>query len=284
MAVEAHAAAEEPGYLLPRPHRVVGRRRETHDTVTLVLEPLDGVARPFVPGQFCMLYAFGVGEVPVSISGDPARPGRLSHTVRAVGAVTAALAASRRGAVVGVRGPFGTGWPIQEAEGGDLVVVAGGIGLAPLRPVVLAAGRRRSRFGSVALLVGARTPADLCFARDLTRWGAGRRVWVGVTVDRAGAGWRGEVGVVTRLLDAAPFEPARTTALVCGPEVMMRVTAAALCDRGVDPARVWLSMERSMACAVATCGHCQFGPAFVCRDGPVFPYERVRHLIGVPEL
>jgi NAD(P)H-flavin reductase len=252
--------------------------------VTLTLAALDGTARPFAPGQFCMLYAFGVGEVPISISGDPARPGVLAHTVRAVGPVSAALAALRRGAVAGVRGPFGVGWPLRDAEGGDLVLVAGGIGLAPLRPVVLAAGRRRSRFGSVVLLVGARTPADLCFARDLARWAASRRLWVGVTVDRAGPDWRGEVGVVTRLLDTAPFEPARTTAFVCGPEVMMRVTAAALCDRGVDAARVWVSMERSMACAVATCGHCQFGPAFVCRDGPVFAYGRVRHLMGVPEL
>lgn len=283
MVAEAHGAGVE-GWLVPRPHVVVGRRRETHDTVTLSLAPLDGMPRRFAPGQFSMLHAFGVGEIPVSISGDPGRPGVLAHTIRAVGAVSGALAAMPRGAVVGVRGPFGVGWPVEAAEGGDLLLVAGGIGLAPLRPVVVAATRRRSRFGSVCLLVGARTPADVCFARDLARWAAGSRVWVGLTVDRAGGGWRGNVGVVTRLIDAAPFDPSRTSAFVCGPEVMMRVGAAALVDRGVAAHRVWLSTERSMACAVGTCGHCQLGPHLVCRDGPVFAYDRIRGFLEVPEL
>jgi NAD(P)H-flavin reductase len=282
--VKAEETGGAAGRLVPRPHVVVARRRETRDTVTVTLAPLDGEPRPFAPGQFSMLYAFGVGEVPISISGDPDRRATVSHTIRAVGAVTTALAAARRGRVVGVRGPFGRGWPLGAAEGGDLVIVAGGIGLAPLRPVVLAALRRRARFGSVALLVGARTPADVCFSRDLARWAGSGRLWVGVTVDRAPAGWRGQVGVVTQLIDGAPFEPARATAFVCGPEVMMRFAAARLVDRGVAPGRVWLSMERSMACAVATCGHCQFGPALLCRDGPVLPYERLAGLLEVPEL
>lgn len=272
------------GWAVPRPHVVVGRRRETHDTVTLTLAPVDGATCCFVPGQFSMLHAFGVGEIPVSISGDPDRPGVLTHTIRAVGAVSGALAAVPRGAVVGVRGPFGVGWPLGAAEGGDLLLVAGGIGLAPLRPAVLAALRRRSRFGSVCLLVGARTPADVCFARDLARWSAGGRLWVGLTVDRAAEGWRGNVGVVTRLIDTAPFDPSRAAAFVCGPEVMMRVCAANLVDRGVAPERLWLSVERSMACGVGTCGHCQLGPHLVCRDGPVFAYDRLREQLEVPEL
>lgn len=277
--VEGDAAA-----MVPRRHRVRSRRRELADTVTLALDPMDGPAPRPTPGQFVMLSAFGVGEAPVSASGDPTRPGPLVHTIRAVGAVTRALTASRPGDVLGVRGPFGTDWGLDTMRGGDVVIVAGGIGLAPLRPAVHALLARRERYGRVALLVGARSPGTLLYARQLAAWGRRGDLHVEVTVDAASPGWDGHVGVVTELIPAAPFDPARAAALVCGPEVMMRFAAKALADRGVDPDRIRLSLERNMRCALGHCGHCQLGPVLVCRDGPVFGYERVAPLLAVREL
>jgi len=267
---------------LPRPFRVAARRRETRDTFTLDLEPADGgPAIAFRPGQFNMVWTFGVGEVPLSISGDPGRIAPLRHTVRAVGTVTRALARLRAGDAVGVRGPFGSPWPTAELAGQDVVLVAGGIGLAPLRPVIehLLAGR--ARFGRIVLAYGARSPADLLFRRDLARWG--RAAEVLVTVDRAAPSWRGDVGVVTAALRRASFDPASAVALTCGPEIMMRFAAKELLRRGMAPERVWLSMERNMKCGVGSCGHCQYGPDFVCRDGPVFRYDRVAGRLGVRE-
>lgn len=263
----------------------VGRtRRETRDTVTLELRPVDGLALPFAPGQFTMLYPFGAGEVPISISGDPARPETLVHTVRAVGAATRAICALRPGEMLGVRGPFGRGWPVVEAEGSDVVVAAGGIGLAPLRPALYALLAGRERYGSVTLLYGARTPADLLYARELERWRGRFDLDVEVTVDRGDDVWRGNVGVVTRLIDRVRFDPAHTVALMCGPEVMMRFTVRELERVGVTDERVYLSMERNMRCGVGLCGHCQFGSRFVCLDGPVFRYDEVRASMGIQEL
>jgi anaerobic sulfite reductase subunit B len=270
--------------MVPRRHRVRSRRRELADTVTLALDPLDGPALHPRPGQFVMLSAFGVGEAPVSASGDPTRPGPLVHTIRAVGAVSRALAASRPGDVLGVRGPFGTDWGLDMMRGGDVLIVAGGIGLAPLRPVVHALLARRERYGRIALLIGARTPETLLYARQLAAWRGRGDLHVEVTVDAAAPGWAGHVGVVTELVPAARFDPDRVTALVCGPEIMMRLTAKALVDRGVDPDRIRLSLERNMRCALGHCGHCQLGPVLVCRDGPVFSYRRVAPLLAVREL
>lgn len=270
---------------LPRLCRVTRVRRETRDTVTLDLVPADGnPLPPFTPGQFQMLYAFGVGEVPISLSGDPGRSDRRTHTVRAVGAVTRALARLRPGDPVGVRGPFGRGWPLKGAEGMDLVLVAGGLGLAPLRPALYAVLARRSAFGRVALLYGARTPADLLYRRELERWRGRADLQVEVTVDRADPSWRGDVGAVPRLLERVPLEPGKTLALLCGPEGMMRFTARALLERGVPPERVFVSLERNMQCAVALCGHCQLGPTLVCRDGPVYSWKEVEPLLGVREV
>jgi NAD(P)H-flavin reductase len=279
------SAAEPPGVgLAPQPYRVVRKRRETSDVVTLALVPVaDGAARPS-PGQFNMLYAWGVGEVPISTSGDPTTDGPLQHTVRAVGPVSRALTATAQGGVIGVRGPFGTEWDVGAATGADVVMVAGGIGLAPLRPVILGILAERPRFGAVTLLVGARTPDAVPFRRDLARWRSRLDVDVAVTVDAAGPDWRGHVGVVTKLIGGARFDPAHTVAFVCGPEVMMRYAADALVDRGVDAARVRVAMERNMKCAVALCGHCQFGPEFVCKDGSVFAYERVAPLLRLREV
>lgn len=273
-----------PAAMVPRPFRVVANREDTADTRTVDLVPVDGGAFPFEAGQFTMLHAFAVGEAPISISGDPAAPEVLRHTIRSVGAVSAALAAAPEGTVIGVRGPFGAGWQVESGRGGDLLVVAGGIGLAPLRPAVLAVCASRRDYGRVSLLYGARTPADMLFADDLASWGGRHGIDVLVTVDRGDAAWTGQVGLVTRLIDKASFDPRRTLALVCGPEVMMRHAGAALVDRGVPASRVRLSMERNMRCGVGLCGHCQLREVFVCVDGPVLTYERLAPLIARAEL
>jgi len=278
-------AAAEPltavGPMTPRPFRVVERHRETRDTWTLELEPVAGEQLEALPGQFTMLYAFGVGEAPISISGRSG--GRLVHTVRAVGAVSEAICAARPGTVLGVRGPFGNAWPLEEIAGDDLVIVAGGIGLAPLRGAVYGAIDRRDSLGEVAVLYGSRTPRDLLFVRELDRWRqAGLEVEV--TVDAAGPDWRGKVGVVGKLVASARFDPDAATCLLCGPEVMMRYTALALLERGVAAARIFVSMERNMRCALGHCGHCQLGPTMICRDGPVYPYDVAERLIAVREL
>ncbi len=271
--------------MLPRMYRVQRTRRELADTVTLDLGPVEGgEALSFTAGQFTMLYAAGVGEIPVSISGTPGERHTLTHTVRAVGAVSRALCGLKRGAVVGVRGPFGRGWQVERGLGGDIVLVAGGIGLAPLRSALYAALARRSEYGRVVVLYGARTPVDVLYQRELERWRTRFGVDVAITVDHATASWRGSVGVVTRLIPRAPFEPRRTAALVCGPEIMMRFTAGELVKRGVAPESVYVSLERNMKCAVGFCGHCQYGPYFLCRDGPVFPYHAVQDLLARAEI
>lgn len=269
-------AAAHP--MAPAPYRVTGRRVETSDVVTLSLEPLAGPGRHFRSGQFNMLTAFGVGEAAISISSPPAAGGPIEHTVRDVGAVTHALCSATVGSIVGVRGPFGTDWGVDELDGRDVVVVAGGIGLAPLRGAVsrLVEGTGRAgptgRAGRVFVLVGARSPDQIAFAEDLRRWrDAGAEVEV--TVDVAKPGWDGPVGVVTQLLPTARFEPSRTTALVCGPEIMMRFTIRALEDRGVAGKNIKVSLERNMQCGIGWCGHCQLGPLFVCLDGPVVGYR-----------
>jgi NAD(P)H-flavin reductase len=261
--------------MAPRPFRVVRRRRDTSDTWTLELEPVAGEPIAAGPGQFTMLYAFGIGEVPISVSGD--RGGRLVHTVRAVGAVSRAICAARPGAVLGVRGPFGSEWP----DAADLVVVAGGIGLAPLR---LAVERGLAGPGGVTLLYGARTPGDLLYTRELERWAARSGLRLDVTVDTAGPDWRGKVGVVPKLIAGAELDPGAAVALVCGPEVMMHFAARALLERGLPPERIHLSMERNMRCAVAHCGHCQLGPTLICRDGAVYRYDQLEQLLAVREL
>jgi NAD(P)H-flavin reductase len=269
---------------LPRPFRVAEVRRDTHDTVTIELESVDGQGLAFAAGQFTMLLAFGVGEVPISVSGDPARPDRLVHTIRDVGGVTQTLCAARPGDVIGVRGPYGVGWNVSDAVGGDLVIVAGGIGLAPLRPAVLEVLAAREKFGRVSVLYGARSPDDVLYADELRKWAGDSAIDVAVTVDHAPTSWDGQVGLVTELIPRADFDPARALALVCGPEVMIRYVAAALTARGVAPARVRLSLERNMRCGVGLCGHCQLREYLICVDGPVFGFDSVQQLLGAREL
>lgn len=276
----AAAIAAPPDPLRPVAHRVRSRREETADTVTLTLEPVVEALPPCRPGQFNMLLAFGVGEVPISAS-EPPQDHQLVHTVRGVGAVTRALCGARPGDVVGVRGPFGTGWDVASAAGRDVVVIAGGIGLAPLRGAVAELLSRRERFGEVAVLVGARSPEVIPFAEDLDSWRSLPDVQVDVTVDTAMASWSGHVGLVTKLIRSARFDSLRTTAFLCGPEVMMRHAARALTDRGVALGDIRLSVERNMECGVGLCGHCQLGPLLLCRDGPVLTYDRLGPLMAV---
>jgi NAD(P)H-flavin reductase len=271
--------------MMPRIFRLRRRRRELRDAWTLELDPADGAsALPFSAGQFTMVYLFGIGEVPLSISGNPLRASPLVHTLRAVGPVTRALCALKRGAAVGVRGPFGSPWPVGSCEGKDLVLIAGGMGLAPIRPALYHILGRRKKYGRVVLLVGARSPEELLFERELETWRGRFDLEVRATVDSAGDDWRGEVGVVTTLIPRASFDPARAVAFVCGPEVMMRFAVISLLERGLVPESIYLSMERNMKCAVGVCGHCQFGPTFVCKDGPVFAYPRIEPLLRIREV
>jgi len=269
--------------ILPHLYRLQRMKKETHDTFTLELEPVDGKPS-FIPGQFNMLYVFGVGEVPISISGNPANSGILVHTIRAVGTVTKAMHRLRRGDMLGVRGPFGSHWPIDEAAGNDVMIVAGGIGLAPLRPVLYHLLLHRHDYGNIVLLYGARTPQDLLYKHELERWRGRFDLEVEVTVDSATGGWRGNVGVVIALIPRAKFDPLHTTAMICGPEMMMRFTVAELRKCGVAEENIYISMERNMKCGVGFCGHCQFGPTFICKDGPVFRYDRIKEFFGKREV
>ncbi len=267
--------------MIPIPYRVRRVHRETKDTFTLELTPDSKTAiGPFEPGQFNMLYAFGIGEAPISVSGDPGESGSLVHTVRAVGAVTQALCEAGRGDMLGVRGPFGTSWPVEAALGGDVLLVAGGLGLAPLRPALYAVLRKRSAYQRVALVYGARTPDDLLYRQELERWRSHLDLRIEVTVDTGGIGWMGHVGVVTSLIGPVELDPDRTTAMVCGPEIMMRFTVLELLKQGVSEDRIFISLERNMKCGVGMCGHCQLGPFITCRDGPVLSHSRVRDWIG----
>jgi len=268
--------------LLPRSLEVLAVTRETADTWTLTL-PAEG-AHGFAPGQFNMLYAFGVGEVPISFSGDPADPERLVHTIRAVGPVTRALCALQVGDSLGVRGPFGTSWPVERAQGRDALFVGGGIGIAPLRPAIYRVLAERAAYGRVVVLVGTRRPEDRLFSAELDEWKRAGVIEVHQTVDAAGLDWTDNVGVVTTLLPRLRLDGPRTVAFLCGPEVMMRFTAYDLIGLGADPEEVFVSLERNMKCAVATCGHCQLGGSFVCKDGPVYAYPRVSAQILVREL
>jgi len=279
-AIRAGAPAAATAF--PSRYRIAERHGETHDTVSLVLQPVDEPIPAYLPGQFTMLYAFGVGEVPISISGDPAGTG-LIQTIRAVGAVTTALCQAALGQLVGVRGPYGTDWDVPRAAGHDLVIVAGGIGLAPLRSAVLTALAAPRAYRRILILIGARSPAELVFATELDDWRR-RGADVRATVDRADSGWTGHVGVVTQLIDRADIDPAQTTALVCGPELMMRLSAQALYALGVAPDRVRVSLERNMRCGMAECGHCQLGPLLLCRDGPVIGYDQAASLLAIREL
>ncbi len=274
--------AEHNDSMRPFLYRVVKRQQETDDTFTLNMAPTEASVNGngFHAGQFNMLYVYGRGEIPISISGEASAEGVLTHTTRAVGTVTRAMSTLGPGDMLGVRGPFGAHWPLDEADGHDVVLVAGGIGLAPLRPVLYHMMANRANFGKVVLLYGARTQEDMLFRAELEQWRARFDLDIHVTVDRATGAWFGNVGVVTAMIPRAPFDPRSTIAMVCGPEVMMRFTVEALRKRGVADDAIYLSLERNMKCGTGFCGHCQFGPFFICKDGPVFRFDQVAPFFG----
>jgi len=280
---ETAMRTQAPNAMTPVPYRVRSRTAENADSVTLRLDPVaDAVPRP-LPGQFMMLYAFGAGEIAVSLGGIPS-DGSIIHTIRSVGAVSAALCAAEPGSTIGVRGPFGTHWGLDSAVGNDLVIVAGGVGLAPVRPVVEAAVAHRDRYGRVVLIAGARTQAEFLYAAELAGWEGDPAVEVHRTVDVPIQGWPGETGFVTEPLRRLGLRRERTTAFLCGPELMMHNCANALLDKGIAPRDVRVSLERNMQCGVGWCGHCQLGPLLLCRDGPVVGYDVAQPLLDVEEL
>ena len=268
--------------MVPTMVRIRDRCMDAPDVFTIALETPSKVWT-FRPGQFDMLYAFGVGEAAISLSGDSADTDTIAHTIRAAGSVTSALARLKAGDWLGLRGPFGSFWPLDQARGHDVVLVAGGIGLPPLRTAIYHLLRHRGDFGRITLLYGARTPDDVLYADELDEWRQHDDFQVLVTVDHGDPTWRGPVGIVTELFPHCKFDPPRTMGLMCGPEVMMRFTVREFLKRRVSEDRLFLSLERNMQCAVGFCGHCQFGPEFVCVDGPVFRYDAIKLFFNVRE-
>jgi len=258
---------------------------ETDDAYTLVLEHENEPGKPFdfKPGQFNMLYAFGVGESAISICSDSSRNQTISHTIHKIGYVTGALANLKKADVIGVRGPFGSSWPVEKAKGKDVVIVAGGIGLAPLRPALYYIFRNRKDYGKVTLLYGARTPRDMLFRVELEEWNRKYKIDIHVTVDRSDTFWKGNIGVVTHLFSYLELDKKNTLAMVCGPEVMMKFSIDELLLNGIEEQNIYLSMERNMKCAIAFCGHCQYGGDFICKDGPVFDFPHIKRFFDVRE-
>lgn len=274
-----------PSAMTPVPYRVRSRVAENRDSVTLRLEPVHEPLASPQPGEFMMMYAFGVGEIAISVSGVPtADDETITHTIRDVGAVSRALHDAQPGSIIGMRGPFGTSWGLSDALGRDLVIVAGGVGLAPLRPVVLGTLADRDRYGRVTLIVGARSRDDFLFANELADWTSSDSIDVHLTVDVPVQGWPGEVGFVTEPLRQMPLRPNRTTAFLCGPELMMRNCAVQLLRKGLLANAIRVSLERNMQCGIGWCGHCQLGPLLLCRDGPVVGYDAAEPLLRVKEL
>jgi NAD(P)H-flavin reductase len=271
------------------PHTVVIRdvRPEVDGVSTYDLAFQDaavGADYRFAPGQFNMLYLPGAGEIAISISDDPRNTASCRHTVRVAGNVTRTLAGLSAGDTLGLRGPFGTSWPLADCIGRDVVLVAGGIGLAPLRPAIYTLLRDRRQFGRVNLVYGARSPDTLLYQDQFDDWSQ-QGLIVHTTVDRSAPGWMGNVGVVTLLLERLrSFDSRNTVLLCCGPEVMMNFTVMTALNRGLTREQIWLSMERNMQCGAGLCGHCQLGPEFICKDGPIFSYDRLAPLLDVDGL
>ncbi len=275
----------QPDPMCPDVHHVMSISQETSDIYTLKLQPTERrEAVRFAPGQFNMLYAFGVGECAISISGDPTVNNVTEHTIRRVGLVTGTLGSVRAGDSIGVRGPFGTPWPMDQARGRDVLLIAGGIGMAPLRPVIMDVLANRENYKELTILSGSRDPEGILFADELLTWKKQPGVDSKVTVDHADSRWNGNVGVVTTLVNRTVKDPKDTIAFVCGPEIMMRYAVTELQKNGLGKDQIYLSLERNMKCAIGLCGHCQFGSEFICRDGPVFRYDRIEFWLNQREL
>ncbi len=259
---------------------------ETDDTFTLIIDApqVNGLPFSFKPGQFNMVYAFGTGESAISISSDPFKKSVIAHTIHRVGTVTSHLSRLKRGDMIGIRGPFGSAWPLDKAAGKDVCIVTGGIGIAPLRPTIYSLLRKRSEYGRIIILYGARSPLDLLYRVELEEWSKMPDVEVIVAVDRGDSSWKGHIGVVTNLFSYIKLDPRASIAMVCGPEVMMKFTIEELQRRGFAQSQIHVSLERNMKCGIGLCGHCQLGPKFICKDGPVFALPDVQYLLERKEL
>lgn len=269
---------------IPATARIVRRTDESETVFTLALELVDQRRQSeyrFEPGQFNMLYLFAGGEIPVSISSDPDRPGLLQHTIRQVGRITHAMAGLQAGDMLGLRGPFGRGWPLDRAGGRNVLIITGGLGCAPVQPVIKQMMRNRADYAKVAILQGVKHSDDLIWKERYQKWARTEDTQVLLAADVAGAGWPWQTGQITTLLDQVRFDFNDCITMMCGPEPMMAACTRYLLDRDTDPETIWLSMERNMQCAIGHCGHCQYGEKFICRDGPVFPCHEIAHLLGV---
>lgn len=258
---------------------VVERTQELPTIFTLQLVLADADAQAvyrFMPGQFNMLHLFGVGAVPISIMSDPEDTRGIGHTIRMQGRVTQGLAALKPGDRLGLRGPFGRGWPMAALEGRDVVVVTGGLGCAPVVSFIHYLMRRRERYGHLAIIQGVKHVDDLIWREQYEHWAQVPDTQVLLAASVGATLWPWHVGPVTDLFGEARFAPDHAVALMCGPEGMMRAAAASLLQRGLPEDRLYLSMERNMQCAQGRCGHCQLGGLFVCQDGPVFDWGQVK--------
>lgn len=268
--------------LIPEFYPLHSFRRENSDVFSLEIQLKEHFF--FQPGQFNMLCLPGIGEVAISISGDPEESSSLRHTIREVGSVTEVMAKMKKGDLLGIRGPFGQGWPIKKLSGKDLLLVAGGLGIAPLRPLIHLAKNNRGDFSRIILLYGVKKPENFIFSRELARWEKKINLEVWKIVEIGDENWQAEVGLITDLLPKISLDPKRTVMFTCGPEIMMRFAALTALEVGLKEENIFLSLERNMKCATGFCGHCLYGPFFICRDGPVFPYHRLKNLLPIQEL
>lgn len=269
--------------LIPLKASINRVKTETSNVKTYYIELPEGVDLP-KPGQFDMLYVHGVGEVPISVSDLDEKSRVVAHTVRFVGSVTKTFELLREGDVIGFRGPYGVGWPMSSVVGRNVVLVAGGIGLPPLRPVIREIARNRGAYGKLIILYGARTPEDLIFSYEYCDYESIPNTELYVTVDKPSESWRGSVGVVTNLIKHVDVDPNETYVFICGPEIMMRFAVRELIKRGFKTNKIYLSLERRMKCGVGLCGHCQMGPYFVCKHGPVFPLWFISRYFWVDQI
>lgn len=279
------ATGTRVGPMLMYPARVTDIKEEAYAIATYSLVFEDEALREsysFRPGQFNMVYLPGIGEAPISLSSDPGDPATLGHTIRYAGNVTRAISRLKPGDLVGIRGPYGSSWPWQRIQGHDICIVTGGIGLAPLRPIIYDIIRHRRDFGRVFLLYGARTPSDMLYTDEFEAWEE-QGIKVLMTVDRADETWRGNVGVVPMLFYQLRLDPKKTTVLTCGPEIMIHFVIYEALARRIPKEQIYVSMERNMKCGIGLCGHCQFGPSFVCKEGPVYTYDTIEPFFGVED-
>jgi len=266
---------------LPHEATIVDRIQEAPDLFTLRLkfsEPEVQKNFQFQAGQFNMLYLYGIGEIPISIVSDPNSSDIIEHTIRVVGSVTRGLSCLTKGDRIGLRGPFGNGWPMLESKHKDIVVITGGLGCAPAVSVINYIEQRRDDFGRLNILQGVKHTSDFIWKDRYEKWKKLKDTQVLLTSDTGEVIWPWSIGPVTSLFDQLEFNPENVSVMICGPEGMMHVVCEHMLDNRVSPEQLFLSMERNMQCAIGHCGHCQYGSQFVCKDGPVFNYATIRHL------